>query len=112
MFILTPDQALVFFIILIIVGIIKWISSIDLEYHVCPKAFKEGWAEPFCRAMIERDMIYGDDEWIPKYDKDDRDSEELKAKLLKKDIALNKQGKWWLTGETNRKVVNEIYNIK
>lgn len=57
-------------------------------------------------------MIYGDDEWIPKYDKDDRDSEELKAKLLKKDIALNKQGKWWLTGETNRKVVNEIYNIK
>lgn len=88
--------------------VIKGIDNIGKNYHVCPQAFKEGWPEPICRAMIERDMRYYLGEWIPKYEKDDRNDEALKAKLREKDIILNSQGRWYLTGETLHKALMEI----
>lgn len=87
----------------------KWLDKLDNSHHVCPQAFEDGWAEPLCRAMIERDMRYYQGEWIPKYEKDDRNDEALKARLLKKGIALNKYGKWYLTGDALYKTLDKIY---
>ena len=43
------------------------------------------------------------------YDVNDKESEELKVKLLEKDIKLNEQGKWCLTGDTLHEVMNKIH---
>lgn len=45
------------------------------------------------------------------YDVNDKESEELKAKLLEKDIKLNEQGKWMLTGKTLEEVERKIYKL-
>lgn len=85
-------------------GLDKWASG----YHVCPRAFQAGWPEPYCQAMIDRGMRFYLGEWIPYYDVDDRNSEELKAKLYKKDIALDEDGDWVLIGKTLEEVNRKI----
>ena len=79
---------------------------------MCPRAFEYGYPEPYCQAMVDREMRFYLGEWIPLYDVNDKESEELKAKLLEKDIKLNEQGKWILTGGTLDEVMNKIYLSK
>lgn len=62
--------------------------------------------------MVDREMRFYLGEWVPLYDVNDKESEELKAKLLEKDIKLNEQGKWILTGGTLDEVMNKIYLSK
>lgn len=113
MYLLTPGQAfvvgIIFLIIFLFKAIGKGINDFAGKYHVCPRAFEAGWPEPYCQAMIDRGMRFYLGEWIPLYEVDDRNNEELKAKLLEKDITLNKDGKWCLTGNTRHEVMNKIY---
>lgn len=115
MYLLTPGQAFVVGTIFLIIFLFKAIGiglgNAAGKYHVCPRAFEYGYPEPYCQAMIDRQMRFYLGEWIPLYDVNDKESEELKAKLLEKDIKLNEQGKWMLTGKTLEEVERKIYKL-
>ena len=85
MYLLTPGQAFVVGTIFLIIFLFKAIGiglgNAAGKYHVCPRAFEYGYPEPYCQAMIDRQMRFYLGEWIPLYDVNDKESEELKAKL-------------------------------
>ena len=75
MYLLTPGQAFVVGTIFLIIFLFKAIG-IGLDnaagkYHVCPRAFEYGYPEPYCQAMIDRQMRFYLGEWIPLYDVND-----------------------------------------
>lgn len=108
----SPDSCafigLIIILCLIFKGIGNGFSKLADSYHVCPKAFEAGFPEAYCQAMVERGMRFYLGEWIPYNKVNDKDSEELKAELQKKDITLNKHGHWVLTGATLKEVQKKI----
>ena len=115
MYLLTPGQAFVVGTIFLIIFLFKAIGmGLDNaagKYHVCPRAFEYGYPEPYCQAMIDRQMRFYLGEWIPWYDVIDKDSGVVRAILVVKVIKLNEQGKWMLTGKTLEEVERKIYKL-
>lgn len=108
MFILTPDQALVFFIILLIIFLIN--SFKNRTYKDLDKlprykeAIRSGYTITYCREMFYRDMCFRNGEWVPKSGPDNRDDPNFITRMRMKDIILSDKKQWMLTGKPLDKV--------
>ena len=64
------------------------------------KPLARGYPFLYCMEMRDREMMYRNGEWIPMFIENDKKSWYLQNMLRKKDIALNKYGRWDFVGKT------------
>ena len=90
MFILTPDQALAFFIILLIIFMIKsfknWTYKDLDKLPRYKEAIRSGYTITYCREMFYRDMCFRNGEWVPKSGPDNRNDPNFITRMRMKDI--------------------------
>lgn len=108
MYHLTPTQALFLVVFLIIIFIAKGAkkgtkkASKKLESGIpeIDEPLRHGYSFLYCMEMRDREMMYRDGEWVPMFVENDKKNWYIQNKLRKKDIAINKHGRWDFIGKT------------
>lgn len=108
MYHLTPTQAMILVVVLVIIFMIRGTKNaakkasgkIESGVAEIDEPLNHGYSFLYCMKMRECEMMYRDGEWRPMYIEDDKKSWYLQNMLRKKDIALNKHGRWDFIGKT------------
>ena len=108
MYHLTPTAAMALMVFLVIVfmmnGAKKTVKKVSgkLESGIpeIDEPLRRGYSFLYCMEMKEREMMYRDGEWVPMFIENDKKNWYLQEKLRKKDIALNRHGRWDFIGKT------------
>lgn len=112
MYHLTPVEAMflvMFLAVLFMVrGTKKAAKKADKKFlYSLPETeepLRQGYSFLYCMEMRDRDMMYRDGQWVPMYIENDPNNWYLRDMLRKKDIALNKYGRWDFIGKTREKL--------
>ena len=80
--------------------------KIESDVPEIDEPLRNGYSFLYCMEMRKREMMYRDGEWIPMYVENDKKNWYIQDKLRKKDIALNKHGRWDFIGKTREMLEN------